>query len=276
MHQPLPEKDASIQKALDYMRRNRPLRAEESCRDYLNQHPGCADHLRLLGHALMKQNRLSEAEEQLRFGLSLAPDFPQLHEDLGSVLAMQSKYEEAIPELEKAIQLQPALPLAHRKLGQALAAVGRGAEADEAWEEYVDMDPDRAALIAGVELQREGRKDEAIEAFKEVLKKSPNSVNAMRHLAVVYWQGKKRLEDAEALLRRATQLAPDYTGAWLTLASLLLEMHKHMDSIAAYQKATELEPDNAEAWSGLGNAYGRSMYPEKAVQAFNGSILALP
>ena len=68
MHQPLPEKDASIQKALDYMRRNRPLRAEESCRDYLNQHPGCADHLRLLGHALMKQNRLSEAEEQLRFG----------------------------------------------------------------------------------------------------------------------------------------------------------------------------------------------------------------
>ena len=66
MNQALPEKDISIQKALDYVRRDRPLRAEEACRDYLLNHPGCADHLRLLGHALMKQNRLAGNHESDR------------------------------------------------------------------------------------------------------------------------------------------------------------------------------------------------------------------
>ena len=101
------DKEASIQSALSAMRNNRPLRAEETCRDYLLMHPGCIDHLRLLGHALMKQDRLKEAEEQLRLALSLNADFPQLYEDLGSVLAMNGNYEEAIPLFEKAIRLEP-------------------------------------------------------------------------------------------------------------------------------------------------------------------------
>jgi len=272
MNQTLPEKDANIQQALDYLRHNRPLRAEEACRDYLNKNPGCTDHIRLLSLALMKQNRVAEAEEQLRFALSLNPDFPQLHEDLGSALALQSRFDEAIPEFEKAIQLQPALPLAQRKLGHALAAAGRGVEADEAFHEYIDRDPERTAIIKGIELQRDGKRDEAIGIFRDVLKGNSNNVNAMRHLAVCYWHGEKRLHDAEALLRRATQIAPDFTGVWLSLGGLLMEMNKYTDAIAAFEKATQLEPKKAEAWSGLGSAYARAMYPEKAVQAFERSI----
>ena len=272
MKQALPEKDANIHRALDYLKRNRPLRAEEACRDYLNKHPGCTDHIRLLSLALLKQNRAAEAEEQLRFALSLNPDFPQLYEDLGSALAMQSRFEEAIPVFEKAIQLQPALPLAQKKLGQALAAVGRGEDADEAFQGYIESDPERAAIIKGIELQRADKRDEAMDVFRDVLKGNPDNVNAMHQLALCFWHDKKRLEDAEALLRRATQQAADFTGAWLALSALLIEMNKHMDAIATYEKATELEPKNAQAWAGLGNAYGRSMYPERAVQAFERSI----
>ena len=272
MTQAIPEKDANIQRAIDYLRRDRPLRAEEACRDFLDKNPGCTDHIRLLSLALIKQDRVAEAEEQLRFALSLEPEFPQLHEDLGSALALQSRFEEAIPEFEKAIQLQPALPLAQKKLGQALAAVGRGVDADEAFREYVDKDPERAAVMKGIELQGEEKTDEAIEVFRDVLRKDPNNVNAMRHLAISYWKGMKNSGDAEALLRRATQRAPDYTGAWLSLGALLMDKAKYMDAIAAYESASKLEPKNAEAWAGLGNAYGRAMYPEKAVSAYEKSI----
>ncbi len=272
MNNALPEKDANIQQAIDYLRRNRPLRAEEACRDYLDQNPGCTDHIRLLGLALIKQNRTAEAEEQLRFALSLEPEFPQLHEDLGSVLAMQSRFEEAIPAFEKAIQLQPALPLAQKKLGQALAAVGRGEDADEAFKEYIDKDPERAAISKGVELQRSDKHDEAIEIFRAVLKKNPNNVNAMRHLAKSLWHSKKGIGDAEALLRRATQQATDFTAAWLTLGGLLMDLNKFMDAITAFDRAAKLEPKKAEAWAGLGSAYGRAMYPEKAVKAYERAI----
>jgi tetratricopeptide (TPR) repeat protein len=269
-------KDSSISRAIGFMRANRPLRAEELCRDYLGQNPGCADHLRLLGHALMKQNRLAEAEEQLRFALSVEPNFPQLHEDLGSVLAMQQRFDEAIPELERAIQLQPALPLAHKKLGQALVAVGRGKDADEAFQAYLDSDPNRAAIARGVEYLDAERTDEAVDAFRTVLKASPENVNAMRYLAITYLQRNEKLEDAEALLRRATQLAPDFFDAWLALGSVLKERRKFMDTIAAYQQAVELQADNAEAWGGLGSAYAVAMYPDKSAEAFAKAIALNP
>jgi tetratricopeptide (TPR) repeat protein len=268
----LTEKDSSIQRALDYIKRNRPLRAEEACRDYLIDHPGCADHMRLLSLALMKQNRAAEAEEQLHFALEIEPDFPQLHEDLGSALAMQSKFEEAIPAFKKAIQLQPTLPAVERKLGEALLAIGRDEEAEALLRDYVDKDPERAEIFRSIDMRRGGKQDEAIELFREVLKKNPNSVNAMRHLAECYWRGKKRFDDAEALLRRATKIAPDFTAAWLTLGRLLMDMNRYVEAIDAYETATRLEPENADAWGALGNANGRAMYPEKAVLAYEKSL----
>lgn len=276
MDNQLPEKDVSIQSAIASMRANRPLRAEETCRDYLHHHPGCTDHLRLLSHALMKQNRLQEAEEQLRFALSLDEDFPQLHEDLGSVLAMQSRFKEAVPELERAIELQPALPLAHKKLGQILATLGRGEEADEAFQRYIDSDEDRARIVEGIEILNKGELDSAEKIFQEVLQRNPDSINALRYLAVAFWRGKKRLDDAEALLRKATQLAPDYVGAWLILGALLLERQKQMEAVTVYLKSTELEPKNPETWGGLGNAYSVAMYPDKAINAYERSIALDP
>src|SRR5688572_23901672 len=93
---PRQDQDSSIREAIEAMRANRPLRAEEICRNHLVLNPGSAQHLRLLGHALMKQDRLDEATDQLRFALALEPENPHLHEDMGSVLAMQERFDEAV------------------------------------------------------------------------------------------------------------------------------------------------------------------------------------
>ena len=276
MNEATSPKDISIAQAISFMRSNRPLRAEELCRDYLSKNPGCTEHLRLLSHALMKQNRLTEAEEKLRFAISLSPNYPQLHEDLGSVFAMQSRFDEAIPELEKAIQLQPALPLAHKKLGQALAAVGRGKEADEEFQIYIDSDTNREAVIKAADLLNEERTEEAIDVLRSVLKSKPDDVNAMRYLALAYRQGDKNLQDAEALLRSAVQQAPDFIPAWFDLGSLLSIRDKRMEAIAAYQKVVELGPENAAAWGGLGSAYAVAMYPDKSAEAYAKSIALKP
>lgn len=266
------DKENSIKSALRAMQNNRPLRTEETCRDYLLMNPGCADHLRLLSHSLMKQNRLHEAEEQLRLGLSLQPDFPQLHEDLGSVLAMQHKYEDAIPLLEKAIRLEPRLPLAHKKLGQALAAVGRGADADEQFEEFFDKDPEAGIVAIGANHLKAGRKDEAKKSFQDVLKKNPENVTAMRYLAILYLKEENNPSDAEAWLRRAIKIAPDYTAARMTLGLVLIEMNKYVEAIECYQSAIKSEPDNGVIWAGLANAYAMASYPEKSVTTFRKAL----
>jgi Flp pilus assembly protein TadD len=101
----------SLAAALQALRDGRPLRAEELCRDYLGLRPGCAEHLRLLAHALIKQQRFAEAEHTLRDALALEPDMPRLHEDLGSVMALQQRFEEAVGCFEQAIRIEPRLPL---------------------------------------------------------------------------------------------------------------------------------------------------------------------
>lgn len=262
------DKDSSIHAALQAMKNNRPLRAEETCRDYLLMNPACTDHMRLLGHALMKQDRLRDAEEQLRLAISLKPDFPQLYEDLGSVMAMEQRFDDAIPLFEKAIRLEPRLPLAHKKLGQALAAVGRGEDADEQFEEFFEKDPEAGIVAIGANHLKAGRKDEAMKVFRDVLRKNPDNVTAMRYLAIVYFRDENNAAEAEAWLRRATTIAPDYTAAWMTLGPVLLEMNKHVEAIESYQSAIRTEPDNGVLWAGLANAYAQASYPEKSVETF--------
>src|SRR5919112_1638252 len=182
---PISAKKASIAAALGALSANRPLRAEEICRGYLNANPGCFEHLRLLGHALVKQSRYADAEQTIRLAISLKPDFPHLHEDLGSVLALQQKFEEAVPCFEQAIRLEPRLPLAHKKLGQALAALGRGREADQAFEEFFEQAPAKGQVAVAMDHLRAGRKSEAIETLRSALRQHPDDVDALRCLAAV-------------------------------------------------------------------------------------------
>ncbi len=265
-------KSINIQRALDYLKKGRPLRAEEACRDYLADYPGDADHIRLLSQALSKQNRLSEAEDQLRFALEMQPEFPQLHEDLGSVLAMQSRFDDAIDAFETALRLQPALPLAKRKLAQALIAAGRSDEAEDTLQEYIEDDPERASITEGMQRHSEGQIDEAMQIFQDALRKNPNSVNALFQLAGILWRDKQRFDDADALLRRSLQIAPDFGRAWMTLGGLLMDRNRYAEAIDAFAKATKLEPRNAEAWSSLGHANARAMYPDKAIAAYEKSL----
>ena len=66
-------KTESLERAIQAMRTNRPLVAEEICRDYLLLRPGSLEHLRLLGHSRAKQRRHAEAEAQVRQAFAVRP-----------------------------------------------------------------------------------------------------------------------------------------------------------------------------------------------------------
>ncbi len=117
--------------------------------------------------------------------------------------------------MQTALRLDPRLPLARKKLGQALAALGRGAEADAALEAWFEQDPDRLQVAVALDHLRAGRKDDAIATLRKVLRENPDNVDALHTLAQAYWGNDERVSDIEALLRRATELAP---VLWVGLA----------------------------------------------------------
>jgi tetratricopeptide (TPR) repeat protein len=266
----------SISSVIEALHSDKPRVAETLCREHLDSHPESVEHLRFLGHALMQQRRFGEAETTLKIAIELAPDFPPLSEDLGSALAQQRKFEEAIPLFEQAVRQDPGLTNAHKKLGQSLAAVGRGEEADEAFEVFFEKDPDVHAVAIGADHMRAGREKDAIANFRQALKNNPDNVDAMRFLASVYVKQERKLIDAEALLERATQIAPDFAAAWLDLGHAFRKRAKRMEAIEAYKKATELEPRNGFAWENLASATASAGYPEQAAEAFQRAIAVSP
>ncbi|MCH7537632.1 MAG: sulfotransferase [Proteobacteria bacterium] len=266
----------SVRQAAEALQASKPDVAETLCREHLTLHPASVEHLRLLGHALMQQRRFGEAETQFKIALELAPDFPPLAEDLGSALARQRKFAEAIPLFEQAVRLDPELANAHKKLGQALAAVGRGTEADEAFEVFFEKNPELGAVAVGAEHIRAGREEDAIECFRQALKDNPDNVDAMRFLAAVYLKQDKKLGDAEALLQRATQIAPDFAMAWFDLGQVLSKRAKRTEAIEAFRQVTVLEPRNGNAWERLASARAGAGYPEQAAEAFREAIALSP
>jgi tetratricopeptide (TPR) repeat protein len=262
----------SVKAALEALRANRPLRAEEICRTHLDSSPGSVEHLRLLGHALSKQERYPEAEQTVRLALSLRPDFPHLHEDLGSVLALQGRHEEAVPCFERAIVLEPRLTLAHKKLGQSLALLGRGREADAAFEEFFEQQPAKGKVALAMDHLRADRKTEAIDALHGALREDPDNVDALRCLAGIFMREEGRVSDAEALLRRATTRAPDFAAAWSMLANLLRESGRHREAIDCFKTVATLEPDNPAPWAGLGATYAHVGEVQKSIDAYDRSL----
>jgi tetratricopeptide (TPR) repeat protein len=263
-----PELIRSVSAAIKCMKASKPEEAEQICREWLSMNPSCTDHLRILSHSLMKQERLQEAEEQIRFALSLEPEFPQLEEDLGSVLALQKKFADAIPHFEKAIQQEPRLPTPYKKLAQAYIEVGRGKEADDLFRLFLERDPGKKAVADAMIKIQEGNSDEGVDMLRKVLKVQPDNIDAMRYLAAAYLKSKKHVADAEALLRRAHKLAPDYTAVLMLLGTALLERHKFKDAATSFNKLIKLQPNNDAAWASLGHAFARSDNTEEAAEAY--------
>ncbi|WND03882.1 sulfotransferase [Temperatibacter marinus] len=267
---------AQSAKIINALKTGKAKQAEALCRDVLIENPSSPPFLRLLAHSLLRQGKGEAAEQQLRFALTITDDFPPLYEDLGSILAQKGDLEEALPLLERAARLDSSNAEVHKKIGQVLAAMGRGQEADTSFQDYFTRDKGKENIAIGLEHIRSGRLEEAEIAFKKALREAPDNVDAMRLLALSYRDQDKKLSDAEALLRRATDIAPDFLFAWLDLGGLLQSLMRADEAIKCFEAVLIHEADNADALAGLASAYGTANFPDKALDVYRKLISIRP
>ncbi len=97
---------------------------------------------------------------------------------------------------------------------------------------------------AGEALLKQGRLDEAISHFEELLKENPDSAGVHQGLAVALLR-KGRPDDALAHLQRAVQIDPRLASAHNSLGNLLLQRGQLDEASAHYQAAIDVQPGNA-------------------------------
>ena len=108
-------------------------------------------------------------------------------------------------------------------------------------------------LNQAFQLHQNGQLEEAAELYARLLRKNPNSFDALHLLGVLKVQQRK-LKEGSDLISQALKINPRVAPAHTNLGNALQELKRYDDAIASYQRALELNPDYAEAHNNLGNA----------------------
>ena len=110
----------------------------------------------------------------------------------------------------------------------------------------------KKAFEDGVQLSRDGKYDESVEAFNRALAINPKCQDCYYNIGFAYSQ-KKDYEKAEASFKQALEVKPDYAEAYNGLANIYNAQRKFDQAAEASKKASELSTGAPGALAG-GNA----------------------
>ena len=101
-------------------------------------------------------------------------------------------------------------------------------------------------------LDRQGRRDDAIDAALNALRLAPDNVGPCIALADLLLKA-GRLQDAELHCRNALRFQPEDADVWFKLGLILSGLHKDESAVEAYRKVISLRPDHGLACNNLAN-----------------------
>src|SRR5262249_33650029 len=94
------------------------------------------------------------------------------------------------------------------------------------------------------------RPEEALAAFEEALRRSPNLPQARNNMRIIYALTGRHTQAIESW-RLAIELDPGYSSAYNNIGNLYQTQARIPESIEAHQKAVDLKPDDAWYHSNL-------------------------
>jgi tetratricopeptide (TPR) repeat protein len=262
---------ASFDRATTFLRAGDAPMAERICRQALNANPRDANLLCLLGATLIRQTKPDEAEHTLSRAVRIYPDFSRAHEGLAESLIMQGRLREALESLERAEKLEPGSASIRTKKAKVLTGLGKHDEATRQFEESFKLTPHREDLVRGMNLQRMGNPREAEKIYRDVLLRDPGNVDALRLLASVAMRA-KQWGDAEALLDRALEIAPDFSLGWMDIGLARQEQDKSTEAIAAYKRVIQLEPEKPNGYVSAGTVKAMIGQHDEALELFGKAL----
>ena len=157
----------------------------------------------------------------------------------------------------------------------------------------------------GINLRKEKRYDEAINAFEKGIQINPNLELAWANMGATYfemenyekalecfhewtelrprlaaaWEHKGRAyillrknDDALECLEKSVKLQPDVWSAWDNRGRALLNLGKYEDAIESFERALELKPENHEANFFKGICFSRLERFEIALESYNKAL----
>lgn len=167
--------------------------------------------------------------------------------------------------------------LAHLNLGVVYLRQGRHDEAIAVYQNVIKMKPDytRAYNNLGAVYATLGRHAEAAAVYEQALAVDPKFAEARYHLALAR-EAQGRLDEAIAAYEGAVAGLPDMAPAALGLGRAYVAAGRHAEAVEPLKRAVARDPQLAEAHYLLGVAYGALGRSGEAIEAYRVAVGIMP
>jgi tetratricopeptide (TPR) repeat protein len=233
---------SAITNAITLLQKGEFALACEQAEEVLERYPDEINSLFVVAANMRAMGDNKNARQQLQNIVKQAPDFALAQQELGFVYAAMGEILPAIEALQSAVKIEPKLPASWKLMGEMFLIDGDENSANEALNQHLLMSSVEPELIRAVNLFNKGKIGQAEQLCRQFLHDNPTNVTAIRLLAAI---GIKVgvYEDAENLLERCLELAPDFYLARLNYANVLSKREKLEQALLQIDKLLESEPD---------------------------------
>ncbi|XP_037070943.1 protein O-mannosyl-transferase Tmtc3-like isoform X2 [Pollicipes pollicipes] len=208
------------------------------------------------------RSRLEEADALYRQAISMRADYTQAYINRGDVLIKLNRTKEAQRVYETALSYDSRNPDIYYNLGVVCLEQGDQEQAQAYLDKALECDPDhqQALLNSAVMIQEGGSRERrplAYERLHRLIELGPSSVGLDR---VYFNLGMLAMDDeelgrAEAWLKKAVEVRPDFRSALFNLALLLSDAGRPLEAVPFLTRLVHHHPDHVKALILLGDIY---------------------
>jgi tetratricopeptide (TPR) repeat protein len=263
------------------------------------------------GDLAVLQGKPSDAEAHYQRTLELNPDQDGLYAKLGQFYVATQQWEKAEHLYKKLADRKPQSDTPHLYLGEFYTFMGAGPQALAQFKHALTLNPASVAaqhslincylinrqwkntkalitsalqdnahdVLAQVFQARlwlgQGKTDDAIARFQQILQDEPNQAMAHHYLGVAF-SSKKDIPRAIEELETAATLAPQDRGIRKSLAWLRMGEGSFEKAVEEAQMALRLNPRDVQAVHLLGQAYLRQKDVTQAKKLYQAIVEQLP
>ena len=131
------------------------------------------------------------------------------------------------------------------------------------------------ALEQGIRAAQSGDMQTASERFQAALATDPDNPDIL-HFAGLAKHHSGHSDEAIALIRRATEIAPTFCDAHSNLGNILKHLNRDDEALASYRTAIEHNPDHAPSLNNIGTMLRNAGKFEEAIEVLTHAVDVAP
>ena len=220
-----------------------------------------------------QSGQLHEAEKICKNIYCTDPEYsPALHL-LGMVAYHMGVHDVAVNLMGAAVQFRPDIAFYHRDLGDVFLSQGRIDESILCFRNVLRLDPNfvEAYYLLSVALIKKDLLDEAMQSLLIALKLRPDYTDALYQAGYIFGRQNKP-DEAIACFEKLIEIEPERTEALFAFGAALGVVDREDEAIACYRKVLKIAPDYVYALHNLGALLKEQGKTEQAMNAYRKAI----